>query len=192
MAHPPYIFFHSLHGHRWKEGTDPILLNCKSINEEAAQPLLTSLTLNVSQPRGLLTWLKTNDAKYIPTIHVFVDAFICFDLMSGMAEKNYTQLITSWQRLFKMLAREATNLLHLEVYWDHYCFVHPGLGKDLCFVRALAQLKVQQSIKIEGCYAQPWPEYLERKTGLRPSAPGEDSWDAELRRYQSGTQGLVP
>jgi len=192
MAHPPYIFIHWLHGHRWHERTDPILLNCSSINEEAAQPLLTSLTVNVSEPLGLLNWLKSNNPKYITGLDVFVDAYVKFDLMSGMAEKNYNQLLTSWQRLFDKLAREATNLQHLKVYWDWENFIHPGLGKDLCFVRALAQLKVQQSIKIDGFYAQPWPEYLERKMGLRPSVPAEDPLAAERRRYQNGTQGLLP
>jgi hypothetical protein len=46
----PYIFFHSPSGHWWEEGTDPILLNCRSINEEAVQHLLSSLSVNVSKP----------------------------------------------------------------------------------------------------------------------------------------------
>src|SRR5271170_7614577 len=66
----PYIFFHSPSGHWWEEGTDPILLNCRSINEEAVQHLLSSLSVNVSKPDALLAWLETNDASYITALHV--------------------------------------------------------------------------------------------------------------------------
>src|SRR5207237_1768903 len=57
----PYIFFHSPSGHRWEEGMDLILLNCRSINEEAVQYLLLLLSVNVSQLDALLAWLGIND-----------------------------------------------------------------------------------------------------------------------------------
>jgi hypothetical protein len=121
-----------------------------------------------------------------------VDALIGSELRPGVSEKNFTRLITGWQRLFRTLARDATNLQRLQVYWDHEGYVHPGLGKNPSFVRALARLKVQQSIKLEGYYAQPWPEYLERKMGLRPLMEGEDAFTVDQRRYQRGTEGLLP
>jgi hypothetical protein len=114
-----------------------------SINDEAAQPLLTSFGVDVSAPKGLLSWLKTNNAKHITNLHVFVNAHVEFDLMPSVAEKNYIHLVSSWQRLFSKLAREATNLQHLEVYWDWENAIHSGLGRDLCFVRTLAQLKAK-------------------------------------------------
>jgi hypothetical protein len=61
----PYIFFHSPSGHWWEEGTDPILLNCRSINEEAVQHLLSSLSVNVSKPDALLAWLETNGPTFL-------------------------------------------------------------------------------------------------------------------------------
>ncbi|EXJ61259.1 uncharacterized protein A1O5_12051 [Cladophialophora psammophila CBS 110553] len=142
MASPPYIFFHNRNGgYWWHEKTDPILQNCRTINEEAAQSLLSSLTVNVSQPCSLLRWLNKNHPAYITDLVVFVDA--CCDSPPAM----------HWSQLFEKLGREATNLQHLTIYWDSENFVHRGLGKDLCFVRALTQLKVKKTITIEGFYA---------------------------------------
>ena len=154
MVSAPYIFFHT-DRHRWHDDTDPILVNCKTINEEIAQPLLTSLSVNVSRPDTLLSWLGNNDAAYISYLLVFVDAY-CF-----------APPATRWSKLFEKLGREATNLQHLVVYWDQEGPIHTGLGTDLCFVRALTQLKVKRSITLEGFYAKPWPECLERKMGLK-------------------------
>jgi len=173
----PYIFFHSPSGHRWEEGTDPILLNCRSINEEAVQHLLSSLSVNVSQPDALLAWLEANDASYITALHVHLDAY---DKAPSAAR---------WSRLFEKLGREATNLQHLSVYWDHEDYLHRGLGKDVSFVQALVQLKVTKTISIGGFYAQRWPEYLEEKMGLKPlndqDIPGS-TWSRMLKSYQKG------
>ena len=179
----PYIFFHSPSGHWWEEGTDPILLNCRSINEEAVQHLLSSLSVNVSKPDALLAWLETNDASYITALHVHLDAY---DKAPSAAR---------WSRLFEKLRREATNLQHLSVYWDHEGYLHRGLGKDISFVQALVQLKVTKTISIGGFYAQRWPEYLEEKMGLKPSndqnIPGS-TWSRMLKNYQKGTEGIRP
>ncbi|KAF7513634.1 hypothetical protein GJ744_008928 [Endocarpon pusillum] len=179
MVSAPYIFFHSGR-HWWKDDTDPILVNCKTINEEIARPLLTSLSVNVSRPDTLLSWLGNNDAAYITYILVFVDAYL-FDHPPP----------TRWSELFEKLGREATNLQHLVVYWDYDPPIHTGLGTDLGFVQALTQLKVKRSITLEGFYAKPWPEYLERKMGLRP-LEGESSRNGLLRQYQRGTKRLTP
>lgn len=126
MASPPYIFFHHANGfYRWKDGTDPILVNCQNINEEAAKPFLTSLTVNVAEPDGLLLWLDKNDPAYITDLHVIVEAVWT------------APSAACWNKLFEKLGREATNLQHLQVWWDYYNPLHKGLGSDVCFVRAL-------------------------------------------------------
>jgi hypothetical protein len=179
----PYIFFHRASGYRWEEGTDPILLNCRSINEEAVQHLLSSLSINVSQPDALLAWLEINDASYITSLHVHLDAY--YKAPSA----------TRWSRLFEKLGREATNLQHLSVYWDHEGYIHRGLGMDISFVQALVQLKVAKTISIRGFYAQRWPEYIEEKMGLKPfddeNIPGT-AWSRMLKSYQKGTEGIRP
>ncbi len=80
---------------------------------------------------------------------------------------------THWSRLSAKLGREATNLEHLSFYWDWEDWLHRGLGKDLCFVRALPQLKVKESISLRGFYAQPWPHYLEREIGIVTLIPSQ-------------------
>jgi hypothetical protein len=92
------MLFHSVSGHRWAPGTDPILLNCANINEEVAQPLLTSLTINVSQPDNLLSWLDENDARYIIDRLVLVDLY--YKAPSAIR----------WNQLFRTPGRNAMNL----------------------------------------------------------------------------------
>ena len=142
-AGPPLLFFHNN-----REGTsfhcsgrlDPIMINCRSFIDEIA---LKSLHVIVSQPDNLLRWLDENSATYITDLGVFVDAV------------DTSPPAARWDKLFERLGREAINLENLSVYWDHYDFVHEGLGKDLCFVRALTQLKVKKTITLKGFYAQP-------------------------------------
>ena len=43
-----------------------------------------------------------------------------------------------------------------------------GLGKDVAFLRALVILRVKSTIVIKGFYTVRWPEFIERKMGLRP------------------------
>src|SRR5271156_1111070 len=87
-------------------------LNCRSINEEAVQHFLSSLSVNFSKPDALLVWLETNDASYLTALHVHLDAY---DKAPSAAH---------WSRLFEQVGREATNLQHLSVYWDHDGYLH--------------------------------------------------------------------
>lgn len=41
------MVFRNASGYQWVEEADPVLLNCRPISKEAAQVLLTSLTVNV-------------------------------------------------------------------------------------------------------------------------------------------------
>jgi hypothetical protein len=194
MYSPPYIFFHSLKGYRWADGTDPALQKLRTIND-APNDLLPSLTINVSVPDALMTWLETNSAARISNLSIFLDA-----TSSSPSPQR-------WCRLFDTLQQEATNIQDLSVYWDAEGPwgtrppwnienpLHFGLGKSVVFVRGLAQLKVKKSVEISGFYAKHWPRYLEEKMGLMPvnkqNIPG-NYWEWALRDYQDGTGGLNP
>jgi hypothetical protein len=181
MDSGPLIFFH-FH-HYWNEGTDPILLNCRSITEPAAQPLLSSLKVNVSNPKLLLAWLETNPVSYITSLHVHLDAYA----------SNSAASIGLWKQLFEKLAREAANLLHLSVYWDAEGWMR-GLGADVAFVRALVLLKVKETVKIGGFYGMHWPEFLETRMGLKPvdESLRDGTWRGILKGFQRGSEGIVP
>jgi len=104
--------------------------------------------VNVSQPDALLTWLDKNDPSHIIDLHVIVEAY---------CKAHPT---TRWGQLFEKLGREAINLQHLFVLLDAEGPTHRGLGNDLCFSRALVQLKVKRITTINGCYAKDLPEYI--------------------------------
>jgi len=194
MYSPPYIFFHSSIGYRWADGTDPALQKLHSLND-APNDLLPSLTINVSQPDALMTWLRTNNAARISSLSIFLNA------------TSLSPSPQQWCRLFDKLQREATDVQHLSVYWDAdgpwgtrppwniEDPLHFGLGQSVVFIRGLAQLKVKKSVEIGGFYAKHWPRYLEEKMGLKPvnkqQAPGS-FWEWSLRDYQEGTERLNP
>jgi hypothetical protein len=73
MLSPTYILFRNTSSHQWAEETGPVLLSCRAINEEAAQPPFTSFPVNVSQPYALLSWLDKD--LYITDLFVFIDAY---------------------------------------------------------------------------------------------------------------------
>ena len=194
MYSPPYIFFHSRTSFRWEDGVDPILQKLKSLND-APSDLLPSLTINVSHPGALMTWLITNNAALITNLFIFVDAVV-----------SDSPTPQQWCRLFDKLQQDATNLQGLTVYWDAEGpwgtrkpwkiedMIHAGLGRSVVFIRGLAQLKVKKSVEIGGFYAKHWPSYLEEKVGLKPveNNPSEGSRERALRDYQSNTGGLDP
>ncbi|KAF2807246.1 uncharacterized protein BDZ99DRAFT_478750 [Mytilinidion resinicola] len=74
-----------------------------------------------------------------------------------------------------------------------------GFGKDVDIVRAVAKLKVQEGdgtgVVLEGFYAQPWREYLEKEMGVTVvewrAGVGEAAM-GKLRGWQVGTEGLMP
>jgi hypothetical protein len=70
-----------------------------------------------------------------------------------------------------------------------------GLGKDVAFLRVLVTLRVKSTIVIEGFYAVRWPEFMERKMGLRPvqeSLRRSHTWVRMVRGFQRGTEGIIP
>jgi hypothetical protein len=98
MYSPPYIFFHSPVGCRWADGTDPALQKLHTIND-APNDLLPSLTINVSKPDALMTWLGTNNAARISNLSIFLDA------------TSLSPSPQQWCRLFDKLQREATDII---------------------------------------------------------------------------------
>jgi hypothetical protein len=73
MATSPHLLFHSVSGHRWAPRDRPHPAQLRK--HQVAQPLLTSLTVNVSQTDTLLSWLDEDDARYITDLLVFVDVY---------------------------------------------------------------------------------------------------------------------
>jgi hypothetical protein len=182
MYSAPYIFFHSQKGYSWREGTNPALQKLSTLND-APDDLLRSVTINVSQPEALITWLETNNAAVISDLTVFVAA----DTEAPTPQR--------WCLLFDKLQREATNIQNLSVYWDAEGPIHIGLGKSVVFICGLAQLKVERSLEIGGFYAMHWPKYLEKKMALKPVDknifPGSP-WVGMLKEYQRGTESRNP
>jgi len=194
MYSPPYFYFHSRVGHRWQTGTDPALLSLHTLND-APKDLLPSLTINVSQPEALITWLETNNAALISNLSIFLHA------------TSSPSRPPIWSRLFDKLQREATNIQHLSIYWDAEGpwgtrppwniedALHFGLGRSVVFLHGLVQLKVKKGVEIGGFYAKHWPKYLEEKMGLKPvnkqNLPGS-FWEWSLRDYQRGTERFDP
>ena len=61
------------------------------------------------------------------------------------------------------------------------------------FVRQLAKLKVKGSLEIDGYYGEHWPGYSSHEMGVivREAEREEGDWE-ELRKYQQGTEDLIP
>lgn len=189
MCSPPYIFFHS----RVEEGTNPALHNLHTLND-APNDILPSLTINVSQPKALLTWLGIKSATLITNLPNLLDA---------TSRPSGTPL---WCQLFDKLQREATNIQHLRIYWDAEGPwgtgppwrlegpLHFGLGRSVVFLRGLVQLKVKKGVEIGGFYAEHSPRYLE-KMGWKPFDKQNipvSFWERLSRDYQSGTSRFNP
>jgi len=60
-----------------------------------------------------------------------------------------------------------------------------GLGADMTFMRALALLKVKETVKIGGFYRIYWPEFLERRMRLKPVKKSlrDETWRNILRGF---------
>ena len=128
---------------------------------------------------------------------------------------------SSWVRLFRILAGEASGLRSVSLSWGtSYEYPHhldrriwrEGLGDNLDFVRALGEIKGLEELVIQGYYAKNWPAYLEKKMGLRVRAicahcseiPVNDKELADrirkrnvgemqrFRQFQRGTEDLFP
>lgn len=162
-----------------------ILRICRQIYREALPIVYSETTFSFGDPKHNLRWLDQIgpvNVQLLKRLRILVPAS-WWD-----AAWDYNQL--SWYKLLDRLARKATGLRHLYVYWD-FGVQDLGIGKDLRFVRALAKFQGLQSLIISGGYAQQWPIYLTEKTGvwvLEEESPASP----DLTRFQLGTETLIP
>ena len=171
-----------------------ILRTCKRVHSEAFPILYSNNTFLLSEPETILLWFEEIgrvNIKHLRSIRIFVDAPYYTKEIPHFVTKNDG---LPWYELLDRLAREATGLRHLYIYWDlaEDCG-HFGAGKDVRFVRELAKIRGLQSMEIDGFYAMRWPRYLSEKMGLSVHEGGGDSYYMQRRRkYQRGTENLVP
>jgi hypothetical protein len=91
--------------------------------------------------------------------------------------------VEPWLRLLQTLANGVTGLRSLTVEWDtkeheYWCertgpgwppppsSRYRGLGDDLGFARALAQIQGLEQLVIKGYYGKRWPAYLQREMNV--------------------------
>ena len=168
--------------------TPSILRTCKQINREASQALYSKNTFLISEPDRDLKWFDSIgriNVKLLKDIRLFVHPVYSTQrtLFSTGSEG------ISWYKVLDHLAREATGLRHVYIYWDAEEWPHMGAGKDLRFVRELAKIQGLQSMIVNGFYGVHWPRYLTEKMGLQVQ---ENERSPSLRGYQQGTQNLIP
>lgn len=101
----------------------------------------------------------------------------------------------TWCELIDVLARDAEGLRSLRVHFQAVMDVDAlGAGRDMEFVRALGRVRQVDEMEIRGFFALAWPGYLERcgrgRVWVRERYGVEEI--EELKRYQAGTEGLVP
>ncbi|KAJ5671338.1 hypothetical protein N7507_000465 [Penicillium longicatenatum] len=134
----------------------------------------------------------------------------------------YIAELSPWLTLLNTLSKEATGLRFIELAWGANCESNlmrergakeRGLGDNVLFVCALAEIQGLEKIHLKGYYAKHWPSYLMAVTGAQVQAecgqrhePGPDDDAATIqliqdanerslwrfRDYQRGTEDLVP
>lgn len=170
-----------------------ILRTCKQIHNEASPILYSKNTFLISSPERILKWfiqIGRANIKLLVNIRIFVDPVnSTTDTIFGRASE-----FSLWYRLLDRLAREATGLRHVYIYWDAEEALNLfGAGKDLRFVRELAKIRGLERMVVAGFYAVHWPRYLAEQMGV--SVQEEECTASSLqylRKYQRGTENLVP
>ena len=174
--------------------TPSILRTCKQIHSEASPVLYSKNTFLVAEPDRILKWLigigRVN-IKYLNSIRIFVHPVYYTKEIPFLHNANESAF---WYKLLDQLAREATGLRHIYIFWDaEESWGHSGAGRDLRFVRELAKIQGLQSMAVGGYYAIHWPRYLAEKMGV--PVQEEDLTQPFLqflRKYQRGTENLLP
>ena len=150
----------------------------------------------IDDPSGALRWLEQigrDNVTHLAKLRIFVCAVyhlgphldICGRPPSG----------PKWCEFFDKLAREATGLRDIYIYWDAEptCW-HFGGGFDVDVVRALARIKGLHRMQIDGFFAKEWPAYLEEKVGMKVwERQGQKEWYLkELLKFQRYVKDLSP
>ena len=174
--------------------TPAILRTCKQIHNEASPVLYSKNTFLIAEPERILKWfmqIGRANIKLLNNIRIFVDPVrrSTMDTFLGRASE-----ISLWYKLLDQLAREATGLRHVFVYWDsEETWIFFGAGKDLRFVRELAKIRGLESMVVAGFYAVHWPRYLAEQMGVSVQEREYDASSLQyLRKFQQGTENLVP
>ena len=129
----------------------------ETIHLEAAPVLYEANIFQFSYPVVALKWLHSIGATntgFLRTLRVFVEAIV---------ERSSSN---AWYAVFEKLGREARGLRSMEVYLDQ-CGMYRGLGTDVKFARALAEIKSLEFLEMAGFYCREWPDYLERNMDVR-------------------------
>ena len=168
-----------------------ILRTCKQINQEASPILYSKNTFSISYPQKTFFWLLEigrANIKLLNTINILVDS-----VMNTKDTHTYCVKETAfWYKVLDLLAQEATGLRHVEIHWAP-SFQVGEAGKDLRFVRELAKIQGLKSMVVDGYYGMHWPRYLTKKMGVTVVEKTYDEpWLRSLRRFQQGTEDLIP
>jgi len=174
--------------------TPSILRACKQIHSEASPIRYSKNTFLIAEPERILKWfirIGRINIKHLKSIRVFVHPVYYpreTPFLGTASESCF------WYKLLDQLAREATGLRYVYIYWDaEETCGHYGAGRDLRFVRELAKIQRLQSMIITGFYAMHWPRYLAENMGvLIREEDHTQPFLQLLRKYQRGTENLVP
>lgn len=101
-----------------------------------------------------------------------------------------------WRKLLTTIAAVATGLDYVYVFLDaEEEDFHYGAGLDVGFVKALGEIKLVPggTMELTGMFARGWPEYLEKKVGMKVWDEGNISACVKerLRRYQLCKKGRI-
>jgi hypothetical protein len=178
---------------RTKIITPSILRTCRQIYREACPILYSENEFTLEDPGQVLKWLSQIgrvNIKRLKCIWIFVDPVFRLTTCLGAPSDS-----PKWYTLLDRLARQATGLRYVHIYWDsEQSCGHHGAGKDVRFVRELAKIRGLHEMSIDGFFAKHWPEYLTKTMGVpvRDRVCDPQSWQDLRRRYQRGTENLIP
>ncbi|KAL8651637.1 MAG: hypothetical protein Q9210_003139 [Variospora velana] len=159
-----------------------ILRTCKRIAAEGRTVLYSKNVFLLSDPKRDHHWLNTiggSNVKLLTSFRIFVEAV-------GDGE-------ASWYQLLRVLARYATGLQHIYIFWDsEETCGHYGAGRNVHFARELTEIQNVQSLVLDGYYASQWPRYLTERMNVQvvEKERSQGAWQM-LRKYQRGTQHVV-
>ncbi len=174
--------------------TPSVLRTCKQIHSEASPILHSKNTFLVAEPERNLKWFKRmgrSNIKHLKRIRIFVHPVYYTEEIPYLCTAPESSF---WYKVLDQLAQEAMGLRDLYIYWDaEETWVHYGAGRDLRFVRELAKIQRLQSMGINVFYGIHWPRYLAEKTGVPIQEEDHTQPFLQcLRKYQQGTENLVP
>src|SRR5689334_250145 len=145
--------------------TDP-----QSTHRKAPPAFYSENTFMIDDPIRALQWLEQihqNKLKHLAKINIFVHAVYDHDhdhdhlgpplhpadLYSYNNDRPPSPSGPKWCEFFDKLARKATGLRDIYIYWDAAPeFWHFGGGYDVDVVRSLARIKGLQKLEIGGYF----------------------------------------